>query len=246
MSSLSLAAETKEWMGGDAECGQRRGSFGDGSHARSLTATRRLRLRPHSGAFLCNDDGQAAQAPRAEAPQEGRLSQRMYAFSLCFFCHIPHLLAVEARCKSSRDQGYAPVPHPGQRRLPQVKHASPFFSYRISNHASNRYNKLCGSLRSLAHRLSLLPAQDPFRARMEGQVLSKLFDMGVLNAQAKLSDVDNKLTVAAFCRRRLAVIMVVAKMAETVSAVCNLPVLVPQGWEDCLGMVSSEFQTFEQ
>lgn len=54
---------------------------------------------------------------------------------------------------------------------------------------------------------------------MEGQILSKLFDMGVLNSQAKLSDVDNKLTVAAFCRRRLAVIMVMAKMAETVSAV---------------------------
>ena len=54
---------------------------------------------------------------------------------------------------------------------------------------------------------------------MEGQILSKLYDMGVLNSQAKLSDVDNKLTVAAFCRRRLAVIMVTSKMAETVSAV---------------------------
>ena len=43
--------------------------------------------------------------------------------------------------------------------------------------------------------------------------------MGVLNAQAKMSDVDNKLTVAAFCRRRLAVIMVTSKMAQTVSAV---------------------------
>jgi len=43
--------------------------------------------------------------------------------------------------------------------------------------------------------------------------------MGVLNSQAKLSDVDNKLTVAAFCRRRLPVIMVMSKMAETVSAV---------------------------
>ncbi|KAI0318108.1 alpha-L RNA-binding motif-containing protein [Amylostereum chailletii] len=82
----------------------------------------------------------------------------------------------------------------------------------------HKYNKLCGSLRSLAHRISLLPAQDPFRSRMEGQVLSKLFDIGVLNTQAKLSDVDNKLTVAAFCRRRLAVIMVTSKMAETVSA----------------------------
>ena len=78
---------------------------------------------------------------------------------------------------------------------------------------------MCGSLRSFAHRVSLLPAQDPFRAKMEGQLLSKLYDMGVLNSQAKLSDVDNKLTVAAFCRRRLPVIMVMSKMAETVSAV---------------------------
>ena len=82
-----------------------------------------------------------------------------------------------------------------------------------------RYNKLCGSLRSFAHRLSLLPAQDPFREKMEGQLLNKLYDMGVLNAAAKLSDVENKLTVAAFCRRRLAVIMCMSKMAETVSAV---------------------------
>ncbi len=57
---------------------------------------------------------------------------------------------------------------------------------------------------------------------MEGQILSKLYDMGVLNSQAKLSDVDNKLTVAAFCRRRLAVIMVTSKMAETVSAVSTI------------------------
>jgi U3 small nucleolar ribonucleoprotein protein IMP3 len=54
---------------------------------------------------------------------------------------------------------------------------------------------------------------------MEGQLLSKLYDMGVLNSMAKLSDVDNKLTVAAFCRRRLAVFMCMSKMSETVSAV---------------------------
>jgi U3 small nucleolar ribonucleoprotein protein IMP3 len=54
---------------------------------------------------------------------------------------------------------------------------------------------------------------------METQLLSKLYDMGVLNSTAKLSDIENKLTVAAFCRRRLAVFMCVSKMAETVSAV---------------------------
>lgn len=89
----------------------------------------------------------------------------------------------------------------------------------VAHPTSFRYNKLCGSLRSYAHRLSLLPAQDPFRGKMEDQLLSKLYDMGVLNTSAKLSDIENKLTVAAFCRRRLAVIMCMAKMAETVSAV---------------------------
>lgn len=87
----------------------------------------------------------------------------------------------------------------------------------------HKYNKLCGSLRGLAHRLSLLPAQDPFRPRMEAQLLSKLYDMGVLSSEAKLSDVENKLTVAAFCRRRLAVVVCMAKMSETVSAVSCVP-----------------------
>ena len=81
----------------------------------------------------------------------------------------------------------------------------------------HKYNKLCGALKSYAHRLALLPAQDPFRARMQDQLLSKLYDMGVLNSAAKLSDIENKLTVAAFCRRRLAVFMCMSKMAQTVS-----------------------------
>lgn len=85
--------------------------------------------------------------------------------------------------------------------------------------SQSRYNKLCGSLRSYAHRVSLLPSADPFRSKMEGQILSKMYDMGVLNSSAKLSDIENKITVAAFCRRRLAVVMCMSKMAETVSAV---------------------------
>jgi ribosomal protein S4 len=92
---------------------------------------------------------------------------------------------------------------------------------RVSHISSSprRYNKLCGQLRQYAHRLSILPAQDPFRARAEGALLAKLYDTGVLTAQAKLSDVERKLSVAAFCRRRLAVVLCAARMAETVSAV---------------------------
>ena len=43
-----------------------------------------------------------------------------------------------------------------------------------------RYNKLCGSLRSLIHRLSLLPAEDPYRQQKETEMLNKLYDMGIL------------------------------------------------------------------
>ncbi|KAJ3811275.1 hypothetical protein EV368DRAFT_71150 [Lentinula lateritia] len=92
--------------------------------------------------------------------------------------------------------------------------------YHIQNREDyHKCNTLIGHLRSLAHRVSLLPPQDPFRSKTENQILSKLYDMGVLNSSAKLSDVQNKLTVSAFCRRRLAVVMCAGlKMAETVSA----------------------------
>ena len=139
-------------------------------------------------------------------------------FSTPYF--TPNSRSVEAGCQPTRNQGDAPLSHPGQRRLPHVHPASTFPSS-IVTQSYSRYNKLCGSLRSFAHRISLLPAQDPFRGRMEAQLLSKLYDMGVLNSSSKLSDVENKLTVAAFCRRRLAVFMCMSKMAETVSAVCR-------------------------
>jgi len=97
--------------------------------------------------------------------------------------------------------------------------------YHIQNREDyHKYNTLAGSLRSYAHRISLLPAQDPFRAKMEAALLSKLYDMGVLGSQSGgLSDVldggnKSKVTVSAFCRRRLAVVMCMSKMAESVSA----------------------------
>ena len=92
--------------------------------------------------------------------------------------------------------------------------------YHIQNRQDySKYNKLAGQLRAFAHRLALLPPSDPFRSKMQNSLLSKLYDIGILNSTAKLSDVDNKLTVAAFCRRRLAVVMCAANMAESVSAV---------------------------
>jgi U3 small nucleolar ribonucleoprotein protein IMP3 len=82
-----------------------------------------------------------------------------------------------------------------------------------------KYNKLCGSIRHLAHRLALLDPQDPVRRKHEDMLLEKLFGMGILPQKSKMSDVENKVTVAAFCRRRLAVVMTRLRMCENVPAV---------------------------
>lgn len=50
---------------------------------------------------------------------------------------------------------------------------------------------------------------------MSDALLEKLYKLGILTAAKSLSQCS-KVTVASFCRRRLAVIMVRLKMAETV------------------------------
>ncbi|TPX67884.1 hypothetical protein SpCBS45565_g03489 [Spizellomyces sp. 'palustris'] len=78
-----------------------------------------------------------------------------------------------------------------------------------------KYNKMCGQVTKLANKLSLLDPRDPIRAKMTDALLEKLYKMGVLTAEKSLSQCS-KITVAAFCRRRLPVVMVRLKMAETV------------------------------
>lgn len=80
------------------------------------------------------------------------------------------------------------------------------------------YNAVCGSLRKLAHRLSLLPPDNAVRRKHEALVLEKLYDVGVLSTQSKLSAVEHGATVSAFARRRLPVVMTRLHMAENVSA----------------------------
>lgn len=79
-----------------------------------------------------------------------------------------------------------------------------------------KYNRICGSIRHLAHKLALLDPSDPVRRKHETLLLEKLHAMGILPQGAKMSDVENKVTVAAFCRRRLPVVMTRLRMCETV------------------------------
>jgi len=88
--------------------------------------------------------------------------------------------------------------------------------YHLQPNHYHQYNKLCGSLRSLAHKLAALDPADPFRIKHERLLLDKLWDMGILGmgSKGKLSDVENKVSVAAFARRRLPVVMQRLRMSE--------------------------------
>ena len=83
------------------------------------------------------------------------------------------------------------------------------------------YNRICGSLRQLAHRIAALDLS-PFRRKHEDLLLEKLFDLGIVGTggggRGKLSDVEHKVTVSAFARRRLGVVMTRLRMADTVQS----------------------------
>lgn len=96
----------------------------------------------------------------------------------------------------------------------------------------------------LAHLLSSLPPTSAFRQQRTDALLSKLHGMGLLThaplslaqssdpndptsapipaSTATLSQIPSKITVSAFCRRRLPVIMTRLHMAETVQAANKL------------------------
>ncbi|KAF2821600.1 hypothetical protein CC86DRAFT_448640 [Ophiobolus disseminans] len=74
-----------------------------------------------------------------------------------------------------------------------------FHQNKLDGLRGKTYNRLCGSLRHLAHRLSFLAPNDPYRLQLE-QVL----------------------TVSAFARRRLPVVMSRLHMADTIQAAVKM------------------------
>ena len=77
----------------------------------------------------------------------------------------------------------------------------------------NKYNKIVGNITKLVAKLKELSANDEVRHQLSVQVLQKLYNMGIINSTSSLSAIE-KLTVSAFCRRRLPVVMVRLKMSE--------------------------------
>ena len=79
------------------------------------------------------------------------------------------------------------------------------------------YNRICGMITKLSAKLKTLPPEDPFRIALTEQLLTKLKDIGMIDTDKSLQKADG-VTVSAICRRRLPVIMVRLKMAETLKA----------------------------
>lgn len=77
------------------------------------------------------------------------------------------------------------------------------------------YTKLVGKLRRIIHKLKALDKDDSFRIRQTKLLMNKLYDMGVLNYKTNLEDVEKKVNVSAFCRRRLPVVLFRNKYCET-------------------------------
>mmetsp|Transcript_4413 Transcript_4413/g.9525 ORF Transcript_4413/g.9525 Transcript_4413/m.9525 type:complete len:184 (-) Transcript_4413:1156-1707(-) len=78
-----------------------------------------------------------------------------------------------------------------------------------------KYNKMVGDVGRLSARLRKLDSADPFRIKMTEQLLDKLYKMGLITRKKNL-ELAEKITVSAFCRRRLPVVLVRLKFAESV------------------------------
>jgi len=83
-----------------------------------------------------------------------------------------------------------------------------------------RYNRLCGLVTKLVGKLRQLDPSDEARMQMAASLTKKLYAMGVLPTERSFLQCET-LPTSAFCRRRLAVVMVKVKMAENLREACT-------------------------
>ena len=82
------------------------------------------------------------------------------------------------------------------------------------------YNKLCGMVTKMVSMLKNLDARDPVRIDLTDQLLGKLYSIGLI--QHKKITACEKLAASTFCRRRLPVVLVRLKFAETMKEAVTL------------------------
>ena len=93
--------------------------------------------------------------------------------------------------------------------------------YRITREEYWRYNKLVRDTNKLVYEILKLEQNDEFRVKTTQETLDKLYDMALIHEKKNLNSI-NRLTVAAFCRRRLPVVMVRLNMADNLKEAISL------------------------
>eukprot|EP00756_Hemistasia_phaeocysticola_P063528 Hpha_TRINITY_DN6990_c0_g1::TRINITY_DN6990_c0_g1_i1::g.139487::m.139487/K14560/IMP3; U3 small nucleolar ribonucleoprotein protein IMP3 len=76
------------------------------------------------------------------------------------------------------------------------------------------YQRLAGEVTALVHRVRYLKPSSKVRIQVTEQLLEKLYNLGVVHDKSTLEGVE-KISVAKFCERRLNVMVVKLRMAQT-------------------------------
>ncbi|GAB1606941.1 U3 small nucleolar ribonucleoprotein protein IMP3-like [Argonauta hians] len=76
-----------------------------------------------------------------------------------------------------------------------------------------KYKGLARNIREVARKIKEVDQKDPYRIDATSRLLEKLYNLGIISTKQSLM-LANKVTAAAFCRRRLPVMMVRCHMAE--------------------------------
>ncbi|PXF49970.1 U3 small nucleolar ribonucleoprotein imp3 [Gracilariopsis chorda] len=106
-----------------------------------------------------------------------------------------------------------------ERNLREVKVAR---RYHLSNPEEyHQYSKIVGDVKQLCAKIQELKPDDPVRIQRTDDLMTKLYDMGIISLKSGLEECS-KVTVSAICRRRLPVVMKRLKFAETLTEATTL------------------------
>lgn len=84
-----------------------------------------------------------------------------------------------------------------------------------------KYNKIIGHIQSLVSKLLSLESNDTHRILVTDQLITKLYNIGLINNKNNLAECS-KVNVSSICRRRLSVILVRLHMCESIKQAITL------------------------
>lgn len=147
-----------------------------------------------------------------DIPQIALLDYSLIAFSV-FFKTMRVLKHHEQRLLKKVDLIQFPKEHSNESHVIHTYHL-PSRSHYLT------YNKLVGKMHSLATKISLLKESDPVRIKFTKLLVDKAFDLGITKSKSFAAII--KVTVSAFCRRRIAVVLCRLKMSENLTLAVKL------------------------